>query len=214
MSISSNSLAERKARALKIIKILRKATETTLHPMSQVIGEDYFHDPFLILISCLLSLRARDVVTYPICVKLFKKAKTPEQFLKMPLKELETIIHPIGFYRKKAQTIKFVSKEILERFHGKVPSAKEDLLSIKGVGQKTANLVLGVAFNIPAICVDTHVHKLSNRLGIVTTKTPDQTERELEKVLPKKYWIEYNKLLVRCGQNMKVCKDFLLPYFI
>jgi endonuclease III len=207
------SLAERKTRALKLIKILRKATKSMpQQPMSQLISEQYNNDPFLILISCLLSLRARDVVTYPICVQLFKKARTPEQFIKMPLEELEKTIHSIGFFRNKARTIKSVSKELLDRFDGKVPSNEYDLLSIKGIGRKTANLVLGVAFGQPAICVDTHVHKLSNKLGIVTTKTPEQTEFALQEVLPKKYWTEYNKLLVMCGQNMQVCKSFLTGY--
>lgn len=209
-----NSLAARQERALEVIKILRKATQTLPHPMSQLISEQYNNDPFLILISCLLSLRARDVVTYPICIELFKKARKPQQFLKMPTEELEKIIYPIGFYRNKARTIKSVSKEIIERFGGKIPSNEKDLLSIKGIGRKTANLVLGIAFNIPAICVDTHVHKLSNALGIVQTKTPEQTEIALQEILPKKYWVEYNTLLVVCGQNMRVCKPYLGPFLV
>ncbi len=195
------SLFQRKKLALCIIKDLREATITMPQAMSQLIKAQYNNDPFLILISCLLSLRARDLVTYPICVELFKKACTPQQFLKMPTTELENIIKPIGFYKNKAQTIKKVSKEIVERFAENVPSNKRDLLSIKGIGPKTANLVLGVAFGIPAICVDTHVHKLSNKFGLVATKTPQQTEEELKKLLPSKYWIEFNNLLVRWGQN-------------
>jgi endonuclease III len=214
MKIKNSSLAAHKTRALTIIKILRKATKNMPQPMSELIKEKYHNNAFLILISCLLSLRARDAVTYPICIELFKKAKTPQQFVDMPLKDLEKIIYSTGFYKNKARSIQHVSKEIIERFGGKVPADKKDLLSIKGIGIKTANLVLGVAFGIPAICVDTHVHKLSNKLGIVSTKTPAQTERALQQVLPKKYWIEFNKLLVTCGQNMRTCSPAISSYFI
>jgi len=205
-------LAARKKRVVTLIKILKKATQELPRPMSDLIKKQYHNDPFLILISCLLSLRARDVVTYPICVKLFKKAQTPQQFLKIPRKELETIIHSIGFYKNKARSIHSVCQELLDRFEGKVPKTKEELLSIKGIGPKTANLILGVAYDIPAICVDTHVHKLSNRLGVVQTTTPLQTEHELEKIVPKSDWIQYNRLLVMCGQNMRICKPFIEPF--
>ncbi len=206
---TDQTIAERKKRALKLIQTLCKATKGLPRPMSDLIKKQYHDDPFLILISCLLSLRARDVVTYPICVELFKKARTPQQFLKIPRKELERMIHSIGFYRNKANSIYSVCHELLERFDGKVPKTKEELLSIKGVGPKTANLILGVAYGTPALCVDTHVHKLSNKLGIVHTKTPVQTEKELEMVVPKNHWIEYSRLLVMCGQNMRVCKPFI-----
>lgn len=202
-------MESRRKRALDLIQILTKATQGLPQPMSDLIKERYHNDPFLILISCLLSLRARDVVTYPICVELFKRARTPQQFLTMKTAELEHIIHSIGFYRNKARTIQSVCRELLDRFDGKVPKTKQELLSIKGVGPKTANLILGVAYGVPAICVDTHVHKLSNSLGIVHTKNTLQTERELEKVLPKSSWIKYNRLLVTCGQNMRICKPFI-----
>jgi endonuclease III len=207
-----SSLAAREKRALEIIKILSKAMHDLPKPMSDLISKKYDNDPFLILISCLLSLRARDVVTYPISVELFKKARTPQQFLKMPRSELEKIIHSIGFYKNKARSIHSVCHELIERFNGKVPHTKEELLSIKGVGPKTANLVLGVAFGIPAICVDTHVHKLSNLLGIVHTKTPLQTEEALQEIIPRRYWIDYNRLFVMCGQNMRVCKPYIEKY--
>ena len=210
--MKNQSLNQRKKRALTIIKILRKATKDMPPPMSELIAQKYHRNPFLILISCLLSLRAQDVVTYPISVALFKQAKTPEEFLKMPMEKLEKIIYSTGFYKNKAKSIRTVSKTLLEKFHGKVPHTKEELLSIKGIGIKTASLVLGVAFGIPAICVDTHVHKLSNKLGIVHTKTPAQTEKALEEVIPKQYWIEYNKLFVTCGQHMKECKPYIAEY--
>jgi endonuclease-3 len=171
-------------------------------PMSFFIAHKYHNDPFLILISCLLSLRARDTVTLPISEKLFSQAKTPQALLKISVPELEKIIHPIGFFHQKARTLHNVSRDLIKRFHSKVPDNEEDLLSMKGVGRKTANLVLGVAFNIPAICVDTHVHRLANQLGLVTTKTPEQTEYALKKIVPKKDWIELNRLLVVWGQQV------------
>lgn len=198
---SNNSLEARRERAITIINCLRKTTKNMPLPMSQRISEKYRKNPFLILISCLLSLRARDTMTYPVSVELFKRAKTPQEMLEIPLKELEKIIHSIGFYKNKAQSIHSVCRELLDRFHGKVPNTKEDLLSIKGIGPKTANLVLGVAFDIPAICVDVHVHRLSNQFGIVSTKNVKETEQALQEVLPKSYWIEYNKLMVMWGQN-------------
>jgi len=191
-------------RAIKIIEILHRATKGMPKPMATVIIDNYGRDPFLILISCLLSLRARDVVTTPICIELFNQAKTPKEILNIPIKKLELLFHSIGFYKKKAKLVHDVSKEIIEKFNNKVPSTKEELLSISGVGPKTANLVLAEGFNIPAICVDTHVHRISNRLGLVKTKTPEQTEIALQKVLPKEHWSEWNKLMVMWGQNICV----------
>lgn len=188
---------------VQFIKALRQQTKDLPDPLSDKIKKEYHNDPYLMLISCLLSLRARDIVTYPISVELFKYAKTPQQMVELPIKQLEHIIRGAGFYKRKAQTIVHVSKELLRRFHGKVPASKEGLLSIQGIGPKTANLVLGQVFGIPAICVDTHVHKLANAFGLVTTKTPAQTEKALEKIVPQKYWIELNRLLVKLGQNKR-----------
>lgn len=192
------------SRAIKIIEILRQATKGMPKPMSTVLTQRYGRDPFLVLIGCLLSLRARDTVTIPICIELFKKAKTPEDIIKIPFQELESLFYSIGFYKRKAALVHNVSKEIIQKFNGEVPNSKKELLSIKGVGAKTANLVLAEGFDIPAICVDTHVHRISNRLGLVTTKTPEQTEVALKKVLPKEYWSEWNKLMVMWGQNICV----------
>lgn len=192
------------ATILTCLEILKKATEGMTEPMSVMLIRDYGRDPFIILISCLLSLRAKDLVTYPVSKKLFSLVRTPQDLLAVPLAQLEDIFHPLGFFRKKAVTVKEVSKELIDRFGGKVPSTEQELLSIKGVGRKTANLVRGMAFNIPAICVDTHVHRLANRLGWVTTKDPDETERELKKIVPKEYWIDLNTYLVMWGQNVCV----------
>ncbi len=191
-------------RAIRIIQILRKATQGMEIPAANAIVKQYGRDPYLILISCLLSLRTRDVVSLAASQRLFEHARNPEEMLQLSNSQIEKIIYPTGFYRHKARTLKEVSKDLLDRFDGKVPHNFEDLTSIKGVGPKTANLVLGVAFEIPAICVDTHVHRISNRLGLVKTKTTDQTEQELKKVIPKEYWIEYNHLMVMWGQNICV----------
>ncbi len=189
-------------RIAKVIRILRKETKGMELPAATKIVAKYGRDPYLVLISCLLSLRTKDIISYSASVRLFRHAKTPRTMLKLSSKKIEKIIYPVGFYRNKAKSILSVSNDILERFGEKVPRDRDELLSFKGVGPKTANLVLGEAFGISAICVDTHVHRISNRLGIVKTKTPEETEKKLMEVLPKRYWIEYNPLLVMWGQNI------------
>jgi len=193
---------DQKKRVAEIIRILRRVTKRMTAPAASQIVAEYGHDPFLILISCLLSLRAKDSVSLPLSRELFKYARTPEQMVKLSIKKLEKLLYSIGFYKRKARSLHSVSKDLIKRFGGKVPDTKEELLSIKGIGQKTANLVLAEGFGIPAICVDTHVHRISNRLGLVKTKTADQTEKALEKVVPKRYWIEFNPLLVMWGQTI------------
>jgi endonuclease-3 len=159
-------------------------------------------DAFKILISCLLSLRARDEMTEKISEELFRVADTPKKILKMPTVELERIVFSSGHYKKKAQALKHVSKELLKRFDGKVPDTREELLSIKGIGPKTANIVLNFAFAKPVLPIDTHCHRIPNRLGWVKTKTPEQTEFELEKILPEKYWYEFNGVFVLFGRTI------------
>lgn len=189
---------------LEIIQILQKSEGSMQKTMIQQIIDEFGKDPFLILIACLLSLRTKDQLTTHISRKLFSFAKTPKETLKIPIKELEKIIYPVGFYKRKSRLLHEVSNIIIEKFNGKVPSDFDQLLSIKGVGRKTANLVLSQAFDIPAICVDTHVHRISNRLGIIKTTNPLQTELELKKIIPKKYWASFNNLLVVWGQNICV----------
>ncbi|MCK4651117.1 endonuclease III [Candidatus Babeliales bacterium] len=186
----------------KILSLLSKETKKFSPTLIETIIQKYGKNPFIILICCLLSLRSKDVVTIPISQNLLKKAKTPQQILKLSLSQIEKIIFKIGFYRNKAKVLHKVSKEILDRFNNKVPANIEQLLKLHGVGRKTANLVMGLAYNIPSICVDIHVHRISNRLGIIKTKTPEQTEIELKKIIPKKYWIIWNGLLVKWGQNI------------
>lgn len=193
---------KKKENISNLINVFRDATKEMPPTLTESLVDDFGCDPYLILISCLLSLRNRDASTLPICRKLFKVAKTPEEILAISVNELETMIFSIGFYRNKAKLLHSVSRDILDRFGGKVPQKREDLLSIKGVGLKTTNLVLGMAFNIPAICVDVHVDRISNNIGLVQTKTPEETEQELMKILPKENWIEWNKLLVTWGQRI------------
>ena len=194
------ALSEKKIRHL--FSFLREKTDDVPDPMVTLIIQDYGRDPFLILISCLLSLRARDVVTYDICKKLFSEVANPEEMLAFPIKKLEKIIKSIGFYHRKARTLHSVSKVLLERFDGTVPSNYSDLVSIKGIGPKTANLVLSEAFGQPAICVDTHVHRIANHLGLVNTDDTDETEEKLKKMIPKELWSDTNYLFVKWGQNI------------
>ena len=161
-------------------------------------------DPFQVLISCLISLRTKDAVTAEASARLFHLARNPRAMGDLPAATIARAIYPAGFYRTKAKTIKALSRTLLENHDGKVPDDLETLLTLKGVGRKTANLVLTIGYGKPGICVDTHVHRISNRLGIVKTKTPEQTETALRQVLPHRYWILYNDLLVTFGQN--VCK--------
>ena len=197
-----NRPGDTEIRVQKIIAILRKKTKNFVSPAIDQIISEFGHDPFLILISCLLSLRTRDATSVAVSRCLFARAQTPQEILAIPVHDLEKMLYSIGFYRAKAHTIQSVSKELIERFSGLVPKTAEELLSIKGIGQKTANAVLGYAFNIPALCVDTHVHQIANRLGWVSTKTAEQTEQALKKIVPKQYWIELNYLLVTWGQNI------------
>lgn len=184
----------------KIIQTLEKYFDykerTTLNRMRKK------PDAFKILISCLLSLRARDENTEKVSKKLFKIADTPEKISKLPIKKLERLIYSSGHYKKKARTLKHVSKELIDNFNSSVPKTKEELLSIKGIGPKTANIVLAFAFNQNVIPVDTHCHRIPNRLGLVKTKTPKQTEKQLEKILPKKYWNEFNGIFVLFGREI------------
>jgi endonuclease-3 len=185
-----------------ILEILRKkypSNTTTLNSLR--VGKP---DAFKILISCLLSLRTRDEVTDKVTEELFKKISTPEELVKMDLIELEKIIFSTGHYHKKANTLKSVSKELIERFNSKVPNNEKDLLSIKGIGRKTSNIVLGFAFNKQVLAIDTHCHRIPNRIGLIETKNPEKTEEEMMKILPRKYWSEFNSIFVQFGRDICV----------
>lgn len=159
-------------------------------------------DPFRTLISCILSLRTQDATTAAASIRLFEKAHTPEAILAMPPKTIERLIFPVGFYRTKARVIRGICRDLIDKFNGRVPDEIDELLTLKGVGRKTANLVVTEAYGKPGICVDTHVHRISNRWGLVRTKTPEKTELALREVLPSRHWLEYNGILVAFGQTI------------
>jgi endonuclease-3 len=159
-------------------------------------------DPFKTLIGCILSLRTKDQTTAIASQRLFARADTPARMLALSARTLERLIYPVGFYRIKARVIRGISRDLIDKFHGRVPDEIDELLTLKGVGRKTANLVVTEAYSKPGICVDTHVHRISNRWGLVKTNTPDKTEIALRKVLPPRHWIEYNGILVAFGQTI------------
>ena len=158
--------------------------------------------PFRVLIGCLLSLRTKDETTGPAAARLFALADTPAGIAALPRRRIERAIFPVGFYRTKAAGLQRVCRELLERFDGRVPSDLDDLLTLHGVGRKTANLVVTFGFGLPGICVDTHVHRISNRWRYVETDTPERTEMALRAKLPRRHWIHYNDLLVAFGQTL------------
>ncbi len=166
-----------------------------------VVGH-YRQDPFTTLISCLLSLRTKDETTRAASQRLFRLARTPQQMVRLPRATIERAIYPVGFYHTKAKTVHAVCRTLLDRYEGRVPDDLDELLTIKGVGRKTANLVVTLAYQKDGICVDTHVHRISNRWGYVKTKTPEHTEMALRQQLPRRYWQIYNDLLVPFGQNL------------
>jgi len=185
----------------KIVEILKEAKQ----PQSDFVQlMDSFKDPFIVLIACILSLRTNDRTTYPATLRMLELGRTPAEFAHMNADNLASAIYPVGFYKNKAEQIIELSKTLVEQYDSKVPDEIEELIKFKGVGRKTANLVLSEGFNKPAICVDVHVHRIFNRLGYIKTKTPEESETTLRKKLPKKHWIDINSLLVTHGQN--VCK--------
>jgi endonuclease-3 len=185
----------------ELVKKLKDANQ----PKSDFVDlMDSFNDPYLVLIACILSLRTNDRTTYPATLRMLKLADNPHDMKGVNVKDLAKAIYPVGFYGNKAKQIIELSRQIDEELGGKVPDEIEDLCKFKGVGRKTANLVLSRGFNKPAICVDVHVHRIFNRLGYVKTKTPEETEFALRAKLPVKHWIDINTLIVTHGQN--VCK--------
>mgnify|MGYP002523320643 CR=1 FL=1 len=182
-----------------------KGLEDAKQPQSDFVKlMDNFKNPYLVLIACILSLRTNDKTTYPATLRMLKLADTPEKMMKVKVEDLEKAIYPVGFYKNKAGQIIELSKIIVEKYNGKVPDSIDEMCKFRGVGRKTANLVMSLGFNEPAICVDVHVHRIFNRLGYIKTKNPEETEFALREKLPKKYWIPINTLLVTHGQN--VCK--------
>jgi len=183
------------------IRILRRETPRWKTPVVTLMAETY-GSPFRVLISCVLSLRTQDATTAKASQRLFALADTPQSTLKLTAKKIEKLIFPVGFYKTKAKTLRDISRLLIDNYGGKVPDTIDELLKFKGVGRKTANLVVTLGYRKPGICVDTHVHRISNRWGYVKTATPEKTEFALRAKLPNPYWIEYNDLLVSFGQHL------------
>lgn len=185
----------------KVIKILGKEVKKWDVPIINFMAVST-GDPFKVLVSTILSLRTKDDTTADASKRLFAKASTPEDIVNLGQKKVAKLIYPVGFYNVKAKNIINLCKTLVSDYNSKVPDDLDELLKFEGVGRKTANLVITVGFDKPGICVDIHVHRISNRLGYINTKTPDQTEMVLRDKLPKKFWIDYNYLLVSFGQHL------------
>lgn len=183
------------------MKLLRKECKQWPTPSVTVIAERH-RNAFTVLVSCIISLRTRDPVTAAASERLFAVADTPACMECLTVEEIAELIYPAGFYRVKAAQIHAICCRLMHEFDGIVPDTIEQLLLFKGVGRKTANLVVTLGYGKPGICVDVHVHRITNRWGYVTTATPDSTELALRQKLPPEYWIEINDLLVSYGQNM------------
>jgi endonuclease-3 len=185
----------------RVLRILRREAPNWNAPVMRLAPTEH-RSPFRTLIECILSLRTKGETTEGAARRLFGRAGTPNEMRALDPREIERLIYPVGFYRVKARTIRAISRELVDRFDGAVPDEIDALLTLKGVGRKTANLVVTRAFGKPGICVDTHVHRISNRWVLVETRTPEQSEQQLREVLPRRYWLEYNKLLVAFGQTI------------
>ena len=188
----------------KISDVVRQLEEAKQPRSDFVRLMDSFKDPYLVLIACILSLRTNDRTTYPATCRMLELAKTPQEMMHVDEDTLAEAIYPVGFYKNKARQIIELSRQIVEKYNGKVPDSIEELCKFNGVGRKTANLVMTLGFGVPAICVDVHVHRIFNRLGYIKTSTPEETEFALRKKLPVEYRIPINTLLVTHGQN--VCR--------
>jgi endonuclease-3 len=189
----------------KVMRAIGHAIDGLEMPAVEKISEEQAEEPFQILIATLLSARTQDATTHAASTRLFKRAHTPRTMAKLPVKEIEQLIYPVGFYRTKARNVKACCEMLASRFGGRVPQTMEELVTLPGVGRKTANLVMIVGFKSHQnICVDTHVHRISNRLGWVRTKLPEETEQELYRNTNRRWWPYINLYLVTWGQN--VCR--------
>jgi endonuclease III len=186
----------------RVISGLRAAQSAWNATALATVADETGRDPFRILVGCLLSLRTRDETTGPAAARLFALGDTPEAILRLPTATIERTIFPVGFYRTKARLLGRVCRDLLDRFDGRVPADVDTLVTLPGVGRKTANLVVTFAYGLPGICVDTHVHRITNRLGFVDTSSPERTEWALRAKLPRRHWIALNDLLVAFGQNV------------
>jgi endonuclease-3 len=186
----------------KVVQILHRTVRQWDDPAVTQVAQK--RDPYLVLISCILSLRTQDGTTHLASQRLFRLANRPDKMIKLSPEAIEQAIYPVGFYRNKAKTILEISKTLIGEYRSRVPDDIDELLKFKGVGRKTANLVVTVGYGKPGVCVDTHVHRVTNRWGYVATKTPEQTEFALREKLPQAFWIEINDMLVSFGQ--RICR--------
>jgi len=185
----------------QVIAILRESAKAWSPALVDDKGRDQW-GPYQILIATILSLRTKDTMTAQVAPRLFALADNPYDMIRHSPEQIEKIIYPVGFYRNKAKSILAISQQLIDDYNGTVPDDLDELLKLPGVGRKTANLVITIGYNKPGICVDIHVHRISNRWGYIQTKTPEKTEFALRDKLPQEYWIEYNGLLVSMGQNL------------
>lgn len=198
---TKSATKQKNTASLDIDAVLKTLAKTFPdHPMDTVTVQD----PYKVLVGCIISLRTKDEVTIPACERLFAVADTPEKMVNCTEEDIQKLIFPAGFFRNKSKTIIEVSQRLIDEYGGKVPSTIDELVKLKGVGRKTANLVVGLGFGLPAICVDIHVHRISNRLGYVETKDPEKTEMALRAKLPPHLWHIINWVMVRHGQE--ICK--------
>ena len=184
-----------------VVSEVKKTIRRWKEPVLGVVARET-RDPFRILIACLLSLRTKDQTTAEASQRLFRLADTPQRMGALSIRTIEKAIYPVGFYKNKAKQIRAICQSLLRDFGGRVPDTIDELLTLKGVGRKTANLVVTVGYRKPGICVDIHVHRISNRWGYVRTRTPEETERALRHKLPARYWITFNDWLVPFGQHL------------
>jgi endonuclease-3 len=184
----------------RIVQLLREEVDRLREPAVTRVSRQ--RDPFKVLISCVISLRTKDEVTGEASARLFEAADTAERMAELPESRIEELIYPAGFYRVKARNIREISRRVTGEYSGRVPDTIDELLTLPGVGRKTANLVVSMGYGKPGICVDTHVHRISNRFGYVRTRTPKETEFVLREKLPPEYWMDFNDLLVTYGQNI------------
>ncbi len=184
-----------------VMKLLNEEVKNLTPPVIERVYSEY-KSPFFVLVATVLSARSKDETTMKVATELFQHINNPDDLANIDIKKLEKILYPIGFYRVKAKNIKLLAEKLIADFNGIVPSTIEELITLPGVGRKTANLVITEVFDKYGICVDTHVHRITNLWGYVKTKNPFETEMALRKKLPKKYWKEINRLLVTYGQNI------------
>lgn len=200
MSTQSDISTRERKTALSLLGAIGRGLDVGPRPSVSDIARE--HDPFHVLVSTVLSLRTKDEVTMDASRRLFALAPDTSTLRELPLRQLERAIYPVGFYKTKARTLRTIAERIEREFDGKVPATVDELLTFKGVGRKTATLVVSLGFGVPAICVDTHVHRIANRLGLVASKTPAETETMLMGLLPRDRWIGVNELLVSFGQRL------------